>query len=959
MDRMKCALRSLSAFAFGLFLAASLHAAEPAFEFLEVLRNDRQGALAIQYLNNLKAAGRASPELLEVFDLEMARSLQVAADETVNEDEAAKFRLDAQAALDAFLKTQADHSEAAFAFDTYGNLSMDRGNQLSRQANLAKDAKKKETLLAEARKEYTAAKPRFVEAEKRFKVRLDEADAEVKAAVDQSKEKKGNAKFRRAANSADEQRNIVENDWLNCRFKAAMLDYYLAETYSDPKNPEAVKSYKAASDLLDKIFQGYREARPGVLAHFWHGMAAKQLGDKLTAEDIFDEVVARTPPPNSQRDGTALAFFAEAERQKLLLLADKQRFDDVIDEGTSYLKFQRMRTDPYFGIAVEIAKAHIAKGVKQAGPERKKTIAEAVSVLRDATKQTSMYHREATALLNKYAAEIGQESMANTFDEAISTADIAFQSGDPKGAIEGYLKALEMSKKEKVDDKLKERVEAVRYQLASARYSSQDYAGAYADALKLAQENKDAKLAPPAAVLAMNSALAMFGTTQDKAAAQAQLQTVVNYTVQTWPKRAEADDARIALGRLKLFQADIEGAIATFEAVNPASDRYPQALQLAGQSHWKLYGDAKRAGKADEAKKHRDQAETQLNTALAAFQQNSALATQMAQSATETPLLLAEMSLEAADAEKALTLLEPLIEKLQSQPPESLDLTGMRILVSAIRAQSTLKKPAEATQLAMILIDKGQDIAPVNAILGSVSQTLRSDFKAKQVEADAAGEENAGAKAAATQSKQLLVDFLKKLTSRKNLSLQEKIVLGDTAGDVGESALARALYQQAVEAAEAGAGNPKLAGAMVQVKSRLIGLLRSEEKFDEAIQLADALIKEQPRALDPKVERARIITSQALTQSDAVKWTEATNAWAQLRTMMQGMQKKPAEYYESVYETARGLGEQAKLSTSQQKSKEMKSQGRQLLKGTMALTPNLSGPDMVAKYQALTTELEE
>ena len=46
----------------------------------------------------------------------------------------------------------------------------------------------------------------------------------------------------------------------------------------------------------------------------------------------------------------------------------------------------------------------------------------------------------------------------------------------------------------------------------------------------------------------------------------------------------------------------------------------------------------------------------------------------------------------------------------------------------------------------------------------------------------------------------------------------------------------------------------------------------------------------------------------------------------------------------AIYETARGLGEKAKLTTNKKESDEFKSQGRQLLKGTTALAPKLSGP---------------
>lgn len=963
---MRSALRGgLIALFLGV-LAGGARAVEPVFEFLDGLRGDRQGSMAIAYLNMLKETKRVPPELEEVFDLEMARSLQVAADETVNEDEAAKFRKDAQAALETFLKTGSAHPEAGFAFDTYGNLSMDRGNKLSRQTAQQKDPARKEALAAEARKEFADAKPRFEEAVKRFAKRLEDAEAEVKAAVDQSQNKKGNIKFKRAAQSADQQRAFAENDWLNARFKLAMLEYYIAQTYSDPKKPEVQKSLNAAITALDLIYQGYRENRPGVLAHFWHGMALKELagitgkaGDKTTAEDIFDEVVARTPAPSAQNDPSYVAFYAEAERQKLLLLAEKQKYDQIIEEGEGFLEYQKVRTDPYYGIALEVAKAYLAKATKMAqGAERKKVVTTAVGKLRDATKQQSVYHRESTALLNKYAAEIGQESTADTFDAAISVADIAFQSGDPKGAVEGYLKALELAKKEKANDKTKERVELVRLTLASARYAAQDYAGAYADAIGLAKEDPNAKIAPKAAVMAIHSALAQFGSAQDKAAVQQQLMDAANYTMTTWPKRAEADDARIALGKLKAVQGDVVGAMQTFEAVNPASDRYPQALQLAAQSHWKFYVDGKRTGKIDDAaKKHRETAIKQLEQALAKLNE-SPPPPEMAATATETPLLLAEIRIDDGGLEDALKLLVPLIDKIQGQTSEGLDITGMRILVSAIRIYATLKKTTEATQLGFILLEKGQDIPPVNAVLASVSQILRADYIAKQAEAAAAGPDNMGAAAALTQSKQAVTDFLTKLGDRKALGLTEMMVLGDTAKAVGSADAAKNFYGQALTMAE-GNPNPQMKSAINGVKSRMIGLLRDEKKFDEAMTQVDSLIKDVPRALEPKVERARILTGMAESAESPTmqQWTTATEAWAQLRNMMQGMPKKPAEYYEAIYETARGLSKRAELTTNKKESDEFKSQGRQLLKGATALSPKLSGPDMVAKYEALLGEL--
>ena len=126
------------------------------------------------------------------------------------------------------------------------------------------------------------------------------------------------------------------------------------------------------------------------------------------------------------------------------------------------------------------------------------------------------------------------------------------------------------------------------------------------------------------------------------------------------------------------------------------------------------------------------------------------------------------------------------------------------------------------------------------------------------------------------------------------------------------------------------------------------------------MQQVESLIKDVPRALEPKVERARILTgmAEAAETPSLQQWTIATEGWAQLRNMMQGMPKKPAEYYEAIYETARCLGKRAELTTNKKDSDALKSQGRQLLKGATALSPPLSGPDMVAKYDALLDDLQ-
>ncbi len=126
----------------------------------------------------------------------------------------------------------------------------------------------------------------------------------------------------------------------------------------------------------------------------------------------------------------------------------------------------------------------------------------------------------------------------------------------------------------------------------------------------------------------------------------------------------------------------------------------------------------------------------------------------------------------------------------------------------------------------------------------------------------------------------------------------------------------------------------------------------------------DLLIQQVRRRSNRRVEKARILTGMADSEPDVAKWKASTDNWAQLRNMMQGMQKKPAEYYEAVYETAHGLFEQSKLSSSQKEANDMKAQARQLLKATSAGTePERTGhggtlrrPDVGAAIAAFVRE---
>src|SRR5205085_2597496 len=92
-----------------------------------------------------------------------------------------------------------------------------------------------------------------------------------------------------------------------------------------------------------------------------------------------------------------------------------------------------------------------------------------------------------------------------------------------------------------------------------------------------------------ASALAASAALSLYASANEaaKPAALDRLNKITDFIIKQWPDRAEADDARMALGQANLVRGEWAEAIAVFEKVNDRSLRYPNSLFLAGQTHYR------------------------------------------------------------------------------------------------------------------------------------------------------------------------------------------------------------------------------------------------------------------------------------------------------------------------------------------------------------------------------------
>ncbi len=960
-------------FVFGV-LAGSSRADEPFLRFVRGLHEMGHGELAAHYLNMVKDRPDLPEDLKTTWDLEMARSLRIAAERTPNVDVQQQQIVQAQQFLDKFLKEQANHAEAASAQLTSGDISLLRGQSALRIA--MRDKTKRDTLLPEARKLLEEARPKYEKAASMYKARVDQ----VRAGDGGKKKTTGRV--------AALEREELFDAWFNARFKVATVDYDIGLTYPGTKDLKRKEALAKAAKGFDDIWQENRNPgnphfRIGVYAHMWEGKVREESEDFVTALEIYEEVMSNQPEKNDKREALWFAMFNEVNRYRLMLLGRTKAYEQLIGDASLWLaQHDRIkRSSGYQGIALELTKAllEFSKTAKPADFDRlERSLKErgltttaldaatlkqrARTLIADCAATPGEFQKDAI-LLKRMSSGQGEEAPISTFDEAIAIGDAATKAAGEATAVadakanwqeaeKAYTKAIELS----ADVKDKNRLLNCRFALAWAQYMVGKAAESYDTALNLAKENPTFTKAPAAAALAVNVALYLYGQTRDNPALE-RINAATGFLLQQFPQHAEADDARIASGKLKLIQGDLAGAITTFGSVNPASDRHPIALHLAGQTYWQLYVIGKQktdATKAAETKTNRTKAVELLQQSLTA-QQKIQSGQALSQQLQDTQLLLAEVHLEGGQPAEASTLLDPLVLLVKDRPPMGIDKYTLRVFVAAVRSYAALNELAKARDVGTLLLAGGEDVPPINGVLVEFSRLLRGEWKQKAAVAIAA-EQNAAeaeqldkAKMDEAEIRKRYTEFLTQLATRKQYDLAGLVFLGESCAEVGLTDNAREQLEIIVDrAATDPAFNKQAAKALINVRAQLIGLDRAEGEFDEALKQVDALLKDQPNALEPLMEKGHLL--QALAEKDPKRYDETIKWWTNIRMKLHGQTgKKPPAYYEVIYNCA--------VCLVAQKTAEKNTQAVQLLNSTLALSPNLDGPDRVEKYKALLKQL--
>jgi len=941
--------------------------------FLRGLQDADYGDLAVDYLKMLKDAQRLPDGLRDTYDLEMSKSLRAAAKLAYDAAEFDKTMAEAQQFLDKFIKEKPSHPEAVSALLTSGNFTVDKALQKMREERLLpkEDKANKEKLLADARQLLTSAKPRFEQAEKKYHDRYKQ--------LPPAPRREAGKVMSRADKAILAERENVYAGWLDSQFQIGLTEYYVAQTYSNLKDPARIQILKGAAKRFDDIWQRNRvnEANQvnisGLYAHMWHGKVMEETGDLVTANDIYEEVLANEGMPGLE------PLFAQVQFFRMLNMSKKAHPLDFVNEASQWLR-EGEKTyrsfDGYQGVALELVKKLLQLAEKASGGEKTKLTTEANTLLADMARVRSSYQQEAILLRRQLSGGASEASQINNFEEAVTMAQAAEKSGDWPNASAAWKRAMELSSKVTNKKRVEEvRVLAGANRLLMAELTLND--GKTEDAEKefvaLSKEFAEAPWAARVGVLGVNVALRKFAATTTPANLKA-LEEAVQNVINAWGSRPEADDARAALGQARLQLGQMDEAMDIFNKINPKSERYPAAQYFLSMIYWRKYvmGKNKPADQQDKDQitADRKKAMEMGEAAVKAMQKAQDPKRPMSPLLAKAQLFLGQIKVDFNEYDEAVKLLAPLVADVVKAKAEA-EPTNMPIFILAVRAYVGAGDMDNAQKVSLALINSGADTAQANRALIEFARQLnvekqKADAEVIKAKSDKNDKALKTAEARAAKTNDFFRSLITKLSERKELSTADKVFLADSCGTLGITEQAKTIYNGVLADIRKAGDDDPIKKAEPRVLTQLVGLLRTEgeakksaETLRDALEKARDLRKQRAKSLEPWMEEGRILQSIAQITDQPDDWQAAVKLWSQLRNMLATIRKPPGELFEVTYNVSESLFRLGKVEKDKDKRAKTWTDAEKVLKAPLILTPSLNGPDTVAKYEALLAEIAE
>jgi tetratricopeptide (TPR) repeat protein len=128
-------------------------------------------------------------------------------------------------------------------------------------------------------------------------------------------------------------------------------------------------------------------------------------------------------------------------------------------------------------------------------------------------------------------------------------------------------------------------------------------------------------------------------------------------------------------------------------------------------------------------------------------------------------------------------------------------------------------------------------------------------------------------------------------------------------------------------------------------KIRLAAADRQKGDLDKANAVLSAVIQEDPRLIEGKMEQGHLLSAKAAAKRGT--WAAAIKYWENLAMRLGAQKPRPAEYYEAWYQAAKALQAGGDATRA-----------RQALMGVLKLSAQGIDPALKARYQELLGQLK-
>jgi tetratricopeptide (TPR) repeat protein len=942
-------------------------------DFVHKLQEQGLADMAMEYLKLLQQRDDVPAEIKDELDFELARTMIMQSEESDAETER-RLLDEAAKTLTKFL---AEHKESENANDALAELAgvqLKQGQQIFAKSESEKDAAKKTQLRADARKTFELAKQSLQTAVAKYREQLggepqsapgksESEKPETKAKSDAKSKTKTTPKATTArkpqsksksAQKQEEKDPRVEAACIIARLNLALAEFFVGRTYDasvEAEKKSRTDQLNKAAESFDNLFQEYRGAFAGHIAHLWHGRSLEEQGDLRHAIMIYDEVLVNEPPKGERIPKDQAALFTQAEVFRLSILNKQQKHTEVIPEAQTWLNGNqdKRRTPHGLGIQLELAKANIGQGLKMgAGSgERRGVFARAMQIINnEVAKFPSPYQNEAFKLRTQHAGEVSAAgAKIASFDEGQFVGDAALAKDPPQyaEAITAYEQAIALANDKTDEDER----DATTYRLGFGYFKTGNIEKAVSTAEGLARAKPQSRWAPDCAALALvasSSAYAAAKTNAEKQTQMAKLASMAKYLEDKWPRHSQAEVARRTMAGILMYRREFLAAAEIYERINPGSPLYAEGQSKAGQSYWNAYltelgkpeSERDTAAMAQWLEKASASLERSVEIQRAATQEGAEVPVLL----VETQLLFAEIELKTGGPEKALQLLEPLLPLAQSGDRKELAALTIRILVGAMEAAIAQNDLAKAESLMGDLEKQGGgDTTRITQVLVGLGRGLEQQLRQHQA---------AGRSAEAESVRKSYETFLEKLGARELQNFGSLQYLAESYFAMGIYDKAGETFERMIQFAKTDPAFAQTKGAqseLQRVRLRRATSLRLTKKFELALGEVETLLKENERLLAAVMEKGRVL--QDWGGQTASKFADAAKHWDQASRKVQNMSPRPAEYFEARYGLAFCLSKTGK-----------KDDAVKVLRSTMTLSPAVGGPETRGKFESLLKELD-